>query len=423
MAQIHFYDDTEELLVWNAVDLIIPDNSVESAFYDSIDWYEEIIDMINDIVVIVDTDSFIVRDKMVENYKDAIKRYISSDMQKFFLDKIKVDVYKITVPFKVYLIINISWAFRLFLDNLWYYKNLNAENLDDDFINKHNNLIQEYAEFYTKLVCKCTISTHYYFCSDIYNMLKKDYQYLENPQLWVTWVLHDHKLPWLREFLWALECYDRWEKVKMIWRAKKFIEPIVEAWAYKISKEEYENHHFVLDYIIFSLIFLRKVPLLIITKEYQNIELWMWYDIYLTNNEWLIRDFTDSWSSCLVINPFQWLEKLIEENTDEKWKGIIEEWREMYKNIREEQTTLEEKVEKCLGFICDKLKQYEKVDFQINTKNHQPYTITQIVTQCNPDKFYETKESFTNPVKTTTIEEPWKKEKRIYESKKPLSEI
>lgn len=423
MTSVHFFDDTEELLVGNAVDLILPEDSVDSAFYDNINGYEEIINMINDIVVVVDTQSFIERDKMVENYKYATKTYINPDMQDFFLNKIKVDFYKITVPFKIYLIINISWAFNLFLDNLWYYKNLNLENIEDDFVIKHNNLIQEYADFYTKLVCKCTIATHYYLYSDIYKRIKEDYEYLEQPKLWITWILHDHKLPLLREFLWWLECYDRWEKVKMMWWAKDFVPPIVEAWAYKIEKEEYKNHHFVLDYIIFSLIFLKKAPLLIVSKEYINIELWIWYDVYLTNNEWIIKEFVNSWSSFVVINPFQGLDKLIEEETDEKWKSIIKEWREKYQEIRNDKSSTEEKVDKCMKFICEQLKTYEKVEFKINTKNQQPYSITQIVTQCNPDKFYETKESFTNPVKTTSIEDPGKKERRIYESTKPLSEI
>ena len=43
MARVKFYDDTEEILVWNAVDLVLSKASTDSAFYDTIDWYEDIL--------------------------------------------------------------------------------------------------------------------------------------------------------------------------------------------------------------------------------------------------------------------------------------------------------------------------------------------------------------------------------------------
>ena len=423
MANVYFFDDTEELVVWNAVDLILPDECFEDAFYDSIEWYEEILDLINDIAVVVDTDSFIERDEIVNNYKEAIKTYIKTDLQDYLLSKIKIDWYKITVPFKVYLIINIKWSLKLGLDNLWYYKWLNTDNVKEEFTWKHNNLIEEYADFYTKLICRCTISTHYIFCSDIYKMLKEKFQYLESPKLWETWILHDKKLPQLREFLRALESYDSWKKVEMMWFAKDFIPAIVEAKAYKIIKEDYEVHHYTLDYIIFSILFMRKAPLIVITREYGNIELSAWYNIYLTNKEWLIKNFINSGSSFFVLNPFQWLDNLIEEDTDEVWKNIIKERREKYQEIYTENSSLDEKLEKCKQFMKEKLKQYEKIEFFITTKHGQPYAITQEVTQCDPKKFHLTSESFSNPVSyTSKTNEKWK-EKRIYHSKKPLSEI
>lgn len=423
MARVKFYDDTEELLVWNAVDLIIPEDSIEWAFYDSVEWYEEFLDVINDIVVVVDTDSFIQRDNIVDNYKEVIRKYIKSDLQDYFLSKIKVDAYKITVPFKVYIIINIKWCLKFSLDNLWYYKNLNTESVEEEFTNEHNNLLEEYTDFYTKLICRCTISTKYFFCTDIYQMLKEKFQYLENPQLWEWWTLHDHNIPQLREFLRALENYDNWKKVKMLWFAKKFIPEIVDAWAYKIVKDEYEPHHYTLDYIIFSLIFMRKAPLIVITRDFDNVELSVWYNVYLTDNETLIKKFINLWSNFIVVNPFQWIGNVVDEDTDEKWKNLIKEFREKYQEIYVENTSMDKKLDKCLDFMKLKLGEYEKIEFHITTKNHQPYSIIQIVTQCDPEKFHSTEESFSNPVTyESKMDEKWKK-KRIYRSTKPLSEI
>lgn len=423
MARIKFYDDTEELLVCNAVDLILPEKTVEVAFYDSIEWYEEILDLINDIAIIVDTNSFIERDNIVENYKEAIKRYIKSDLQDYFLGKIKIDAYKITVPFKVYIIINIKWCLKLSLDNLWYYTNLNAENVDDDFIIKHNNLINDYADFYTKIICKCVISTHYFLPMDAYKKLKEKYQYLENPKIWEAWTISNPDLLKLREFLWALENYNQWKEVKTFVTSKNYISSIVKSWNCKIVKEEYEGQHYTLDYIIFSLIFMRKAPLIIITRDYDNIELSMWYSAYLTNKEWLVKCFVNSWSNFIVFNPFQRLDKTVEEDTDETWKNIIKERREKYQEVFSENTSLDEKLDKCREFMKQKLWEYEKIEFHITTKNQEPYSIIQEVTQCDPKKFHSTKESFSNPVSyKSNVDEKWK-EKRIFHSTKPLSEI
>lgn len=422
MTQIHFYDDTEELLVWNAVDVIIQENSMDSAFYDAIEWYDEIIDMINEIVVIVDTDSFMKRDEMVENYKEAIKKYIQTNLQDYFLSKIKVEFYKITVPLKVYLIINIKWSLKIALDNLWYYKNLNTKTVNLKFTADHNNLIEKYADFYTKLICKCSISTHYFFCPDIYKMLKEEFQYLEDPNIREKRTIGDYKVPQLRELLRALECYNDWKKVQTLSRPRKFVSSIIKEWACKIVKEEWEPQNYTFNYIIFSLLFLKRPPLIVITKDYSNVELWIWYELYLTDTDSLIKDFVKTWSDFLVINPFQRIEKIVEEDTDEKWKDLLKEQREKYQEFWEENCSLDEKLDKCKNFMKQKLKEYDKIEFMVTTKHNEPYWITQIVTQCDPKKFHSTEESFSNPVKVTSIKQ-WKKQRRIYKSTKPLSEI
>ena len=70
-----------------------------------------------------------------------------------------------------------------------------------------------------------------------------------------------------------------------------------------------------------------------------------------------------------------------------------------------------------------KMSEYEKIEIYITTKHQEPYSIIQNVTQCDPKKFHSTKESFSNPVSyESKVDEKWK-EKRIYKSKKPLSEI
>ena len=168
---------------------------------------------------------------------------------------------------------------------------------------------------------------------------------------------------------------------------------------------------------------MRKAPLIIITRDYDNIELSMWYSAYLTNNEWLVKCFVNSRSNFIVFNPFQRLDKVIEEDTDETWKNIIKERREKYQEVFSENTSLDEKLDKCRDFMKQKLGEYEKIEFRITTKNQEPYSIIQEVIQCDPKKFHSTKESFSNPVSyESKVDEKWK-EKRIFHSTKPLSEI
>lgn len=421
MTHVDFYDDTCEILVWNAVDLIIDENLPQQFFYDSLleDNYKNLVKSINDMVVVMPVEDKEEWKTFLKNYTRIAEMHIQSDLKDYLLNKLVLKEDKVIIPLKLYVALKIEWSLRLHLDTLWYFATLNRITANLDSTKEHNKALEKYSQLFTSIICRASYETHYYFNEKTYWLLKGIFGDIQKsikslgPLKWESFLL--------RELLTGIEATQNKQK----YLSENYPQHLLENLSIgcEIRKDRWEGQHYTLDYIIFSTLFLNSPPLIIISKDCRNVEVWIWYEIVLTNDTSLNKMFIEHWMNFLLINPFRWLLDSIHQFSTKESIDILQAWREKYKELWETNSSSEEKINKLVSYIEKQLAVYDKVEFFITTKNKQPDGITSIVTQVDPKKFYSTQTSFDNPPEIEIKPLPAWKEKRIYKGKKKIKDI
>ncbi len=421
MTHVNFFDDTCEILVWNAVDLIIDTKSPQQFFYDSLleDKYRDLVDAINEMVVIMPIEDQKEGESMLKNYKRLTKQHIQSWLRKHLLSKVQLQDNKIIVPLKLYVVLLIEWYMKIHLDTLWYFATLNPITAKLDSTAEHNKTLQKYSQLFTSIICRASYETHYFFNEKVYSLLKGMFNSIQNsakatgPFKWESFLL--------RELLTGIEATQNKQRYESTNYPPTLLENL--SVGCEIVKERREWQHYTLDYIIFSTLFLNAPPLIIISKDCWNIEVWIGYELLLTNDSSLNKMFIEHWVNFLLINPFRWLLDTIQQFSNEESKNILQKWKEKYAEIWNTTAPLEEKMSKLISYITKQLHTHEKIEFAITTKFQEPDSITSIITQSDPKKFHSTQMSFDHPPEVKIKPLPWWKERRIYTGKKNLKDI
>lgn len=430
MTSVTFRDDDEDIIVCWVVDLDTWEEwwLAEKLFLEEWDFKKER-QLFNRLRVKVYQPDEKERESMMNSYRTIMSKYLPSSIIEILKPQLYSEWDIIYVPIKIYMMTELWWKIRLALDTLWS-SVYNPKNILHYAY--QDVLLNNYTDYYMTLLCKSNVEKHYRFCPDIYKMLKKKFWYLENSRYQLTpekdvlaWKWDDPHVPELREFLHCIEILDGLED-KNTWKLNlqywnfDLIKSIVDAKAYQFLYCEYEWHHNILDYILFSLIFENKVPLILITRWVDNVELWAWYKICITDEKGL-NYFIKNWEDFLIINPFQ--DILNEENREEWQIEIVEEIRKNYKTIEDTNDSMEIKMKKIRSYMMTCYDMYEKVDFVITSEKHQPKYIQTIVEQMDKNKFNETASSFKTPPEVNIKPLPKWKEKRIYKSKQSIDTI
>lgn len=428
MTSVTFRDDDNDVIVCWVVGLDIWDEwgFAGKLFLEEWDFKEEK-QLFNKLIVKVYQSDKTQRENMMNNYRTVMSKYLPSSIIEILKPQLHIEWDVIYVPIKIYMMIEMWWKIRLALDTLWSSVYNPQHLLHYSF---QDVLLNNYTDYYMTLLCKSNVEKHYRFCPDIYKMLKIKFWYLQDSQLnpdgdVFAWRWNDPYVSELREFLHCIEILDGLEdsnawKLNLQYWDYDFIKAIVDNKAYQFIYDEYEWHHNVLDYILFSMIFEGKLPLILITRWADNVELWAWYKICITDEKWL-GYFIHNSDDFLVINPFQ--DVLMEENWEEWQIEIVNKIRNGYKTIENTNDSMAIKMEKLKLYMISCYDMYEKVDFVVTSEKHQPKYIQTIVEQSDKSKFNETANSFKTRPEVTIKPLPKWKEKRIYKSKQNIDTI
>jgi hypothetical protein len=102
--------------------------------------------------------------------------------------------------------------------------------------------------------------------------------------------------------------------------------------------------------MLFKLLFLEECPIIVITKWVWNVEIDVWYNIFITDEDW-VKDLVRKWESFITINPFsQFKEMMSKWFLGDVWDHIITLKEKIKKNLWDFSTPIEKLTEDMESF-------------------------------------------------------------------------
>jgi len=415
MTKATFYDDTKEILVWNTLDHIYDTLWRNSFWYNDIanHSYKELVNMLNTITVEYPLENKEQWETYMINYNKVINQYIKKETQPMMRELLQIKNDKIIVPIKLYVILSLNGLIKCTLDTLWYYAQptyIRAEKFREWYEKK---LVKK-ADFITRLVSMGNYEQKFFFDEEDYNNMKREFWHLENNEMYH--IPEDPTIKKFNEILYWIQAKKQGTPFQPVYTTFLNIHKLAEKT--DVLSQWWEWQHYSLDYIIFLYLFTDKKPCLVITKDYWNVEVWYWSEIFLSDTHDIESLYIRQWMSTIIINSFFSTDTLVQHHWS---KNIMDIWKEKYKEININKDISKDKMNKLIKYMTEQLRWHNKTEFYINTKHQQPDAITTIITQSDPKRFRETEQSIEWNI--ISIEEkplPKKWKQRIYKSKTKL---
>ncbi len=325
MTQIGFNDRKKEIRVKTEAKLYFADDWKKHIDLKFLKKNKEFFSFFDNMRISRKIDDEISLKQELDYYKYLIDSYITESKRVDYKKKILCKNGVMMIPIALYLIIMIRSNLITNLDSLWYYVNLDAKNMKSDFMKGQNRLLNLSTLIFSQIVCRWSYVKDYVFDKIIYKKLKellKDFTSIDNKNSDVLL---------LRDVLTCVD-FDEEDRIFPLRLSKEEIEEIKGGLK---SKEYYirEESPNTLDYMLFKLLFLEECPIIVITKWVWNVEIDVWYNIFITDEDW-VKDLVRKWESFITINPFsQFKEMMSKWFLGDVWDHIITLKEKIKKNL------------------------------------------------------------------------------------------
>lgn len=342
MTQIGFNDRKKEIRVKTEAKLYFADDWKKHIDLKFLKKNKEFFSFFDNMRISRKIDDEISLKQELDYYKYLIDSYITESKRGDYRKKIFCKNGIIMIPIALYLIIMIRSNLITNLDGLWYYVNLDAKNIKSDFIKGHHRLLNLSTFIFSQIVGRWSYVKDYVFDKIIYKKLKellKDFTSIDNKNSDVLL---------LRDVLTCVD-FDEEDRISPLRLSKEEIEEIKGGLK---SKEYYirEESPNTLDYMLFKLLFLEECPIIVITKWVWNVEIDVWYNIFITDEDW-VKDLVRKWESFITINPFsQFKEMMSKWFLGDIWEHIISLKEKIKKNLWDLSTPIEKVAEDMENF-------------------------------------------------------------------------
>lgn len=342
MTHIEFNDKKKWIRVKTEPKLYFADNWKKHIDLKFLKKNKEFFSFFDNMWVSRKEDNEILLKQELDYYWYLIDNYITESKRVDYKKKILCKNGVMMIPISLYLIVMIRSNLITNLDSLWYYVNLDTKNIKSDFMKGQNRLLNLSTFIFSQIVCRWSYVKDYVFDKKIYKKIKemlKDFMGIDNK---------DADILLLKDILTCVD-FDEEDRISPLRLSKEEIKEIKSGLK---SKEYYirEESPNMLDYILFKLLFMEEYPIIVLTKWVWNIEVDIWYNIFVTDEDW-VKDLIRKGESFITINPFYQFKEFVKKGfIGDVWEHIIDLKEKIKKNLWDLSTPIEKVAEDMENF-------------------------------------------------------------------------